>query len=265
MATDLAPLNEELTRPNSRFANYARMSAFRSFLQEHFYLLIALGCVVFKVVSVFHTPNYILEETHVDGIFHPEETRPLVLWVHNFVFFAWLLFFVLQSGLVHVQRTKVRRFLVWLGGALAAAVCVVGIATAIVKGRQDIANLMGDEAEAYQIIPFFNMLAFGVFAAMALRFRKNTELYLQFIFFAAAIILDTAFCRFDLVFRHHAFFPCVDMLIMIGVLRDLYVYRRVQKVYLIVLPALIVSQSFAYYTWSYSSAWWMRIARALIG
>jgi len=266
MATVFAP-EVDTSDPQERFfANGpSAMSTLRSFLKKHFYLLMALACVAFKVVSVLYNPHFIVGGGPNEGSYHPDGSRPLVLWIHNVVFFAWLLFFVFQSGLVNLQKPRSRRFFAGLGGALAAVLCVVGIATAIVKGRQDIANLMGDEAEAYQIIPFFKLFAFGVFAALALRFRKNTELYLQFIFFAAAVILDTAFCRFDLIFRHHAFFPCVDLLIMIGVLRDLYIYRRVQKVYLIVLPALMLTQSFAYYTWSYSSAWWVRIARAMIG
>lgn len=271
MATGLVPEIEAPIRRNRPFANEDfkngafRMSPFKSLLQKHFYILMAIACVAFKVVSILHNPHFIVGEAPNTVAIHPEEPRSPVLWIHNAIFFAWLLFFVFQSGLVNLQKVRARRFFVWLGAALGAAVCIVGIATAIVKGRQDIANLMGDEAEAYQIIPFFNMFAFSVFAALAVRWRKNTELYLQFIFFAAAVILDTAFCRFDLIFQHHAFFPCVDLLIMLGVLRDLYVYKRVQKAYRIVLPALIVTQSCVYYTWSYSSAWWTRFAHAIIG
>jgi hypothetical protein len=166
---------------------------------------------------------------------------------------------------VHLHKVKWHRFFGWFGGALGVAVAIAGVATAIAKGRAGIADHMGTEAEAYLIVPIYNILVFSMFCALIVAWRKKPELHREMIFFATCGLLDTAFMRFDFIFNHHAFYLCIDLLILLGVLRDLYVFRRVQKAYLIVLPALFASQAFVYYTWSVSSDWSVRIARAIIG
>ena len=66
-------------------------------------------------------------------------------------------------------------------------------------------------------------------------------------------------------FNNGLFFPCLDGVILLGVLRDLYVNRRIHKVYLTALPLLIVAQTFVIYTWRSGSAWWLHIAHAILG
>ena len=52
---------------------------------------------------------------------------------------------------------------------------------------------------------------------------------------------------------------------LLGVLRDLYVNRRIHKVYLYALPPLMVVQAFVTHTWMSTSAWWVRIGHAILG
>ena len=54
-------------------------------------------------------------------------------------------------------------------------------------------------------------------------------------------------------------------MILLGVLRDLFVNRRIHKVYLYALPSLIAVQAFVAYTWLGASGWWVRIAHAILG
>jgi hypothetical protein len=266
MALRSSPVSEEHVEPISAPASIAgTMTPFRSFLHKYFYFSMALLCIAIKVLSVLHSPSYTVDDVHHDSVFHPDEARPWILWLHNAVFSAWLAFFVFQSGLVHTHKVKWHRFFGWFGGLLGAAMVLIGIATAIVRGREGTAMLMGTEAEAYLIVPFYNMLAFCVFCALAVLWRKKPKLHRQLIFFATCGLLDTAFLRFEFIFNHRYFFPCIDLLIVLGILCDLYVNRRVHRVYLIGLPVLIVSQAFVTYTWMNSSVWWLRIAHAIIG
>jgi hypothetical protein len=77
--------------------------------------------------------------------------------------------------------------------------------------------------------------------------------------------MDAAVARFDYMFDHNLFFPCIDLLILLGVARDLYVDKRVHKVYLYALPLLIVGQSLSLYMWRHNPAWWQGITRVIMG
>ena len=240
-------------------------TSFRGFLDKYFYFSMALLCVAIKSLSVLHTPGYAANDIEKDSVFNPEASRPLILWIHNAAFSAWLAFFVVQSALVRVHKIEWHRFFGWFGVALAMVMVPVGIATAIAKSRPDAGSLIGTDTESYLIISFYNMLAFGVFIALAIWWRKEPELLRRLIFIATCGLLDTAFISFDNIINPHLFFLAIDLMIVLGVLRDLFVDRRVHRVYFIALPALIVTQVFVTYTWLENSAWWIRIAHAIIG
>jgi hypothetical protein len=57
----------------------------------------------------------------------------------------------------------------------------------------------------------------------------------------------------------------VDVLIFLGVLRDVVVSRSVHKVYLAALPALIACHVFIMHTLATAPAWWVRIADKILG
>jgi hypothetical protein len=67
------------------------------------------------------------------------------------------------------------------------------------------------------------------------------------------------------LFNHNLFYLCLDLLIALGVVRDLVVDGRVHKVYRYALPALIAGQSLAIYMWRIDPAWWRTIGRGILG
>jgi hypothetical protein len=77
--------------------------------------------------------------------------------------------------------------------------------------------------------------------------------------------MDAPVGRFDFVFNHNLFFLCLDLLMGLGIMRDWIVDRRVNKVYLYALPALIVGQNLAIYLWRVDPAWWRGITHAIVG
>jgi hypothetical protein len=56
----------------------------------------------------------------------------------------------------------------------------------------------------------------------------------------------------------------VDLLIFLGVVRDLIVMRRVHPVYLYALPALIVAQTFAMHLLLTAPPQWLAITNAIL-
>ncbi|MGA7568282.1 MAG: hypothetical protein WBW53_19675 [Terriglobales bacterium] len=76
--------------------------------------------------------------------------------------------------------------------------------------------------------------------------------------------MDAPIGRFDFLFNHSLFYLCLDLLIVLGVLRDLFVDGRVHKVYLYALPLVIVGQNLAIYMWRINPLWWRTITHAIL-
>ncbi|MGD0618566.1 MAG: hypothetical protein ABSB67_12975 [Bryobacteraceae bacterium] len=140
----------------------------------------------------------------------------------------------------------------------------LGVATAIVMARFDTVQLHQSGADAFLSIPFYDMVAFGVCIALAIYWRTKPELHRRLVFIATCGLMDAALGRFDYVFDHNLFYPCLDLLILLGVARDLLVDQRVHKVYLRALPVLIVGQSLAVYMWRQNPSWWQAITRVIM-
>ena len=67
------------------------------------------------------------------------------------------------------------------------------------------------------------------------------------------------------LFIHGSELLLIGAPIVLGVGRDLLAERRVHKVYLHVLPILIVGQSLAVYIWRHNPSWWRAITHAIMG
>jgi hypothetical protein len=61
------------------------------------------------------------------------------------------------------------------------------------------------------------------------------------------------------------FYSGVDALILLGVVRDLIVMKKVQRVYWYALPALIVAQVFVMRTLLSNAPWWTRLRTGFCG
>ena len=141
----------------------------------------------------------------------------------------------------------------------------LGIAIAIIMARFDAVRLHMTDTDAFLAIPFYGMLAFSVVIGLAICWRKRPEFHRRLLFAGTCGLMDAPFARFDFVFDHHLFFLCVDLLIVLGVARDFVVDGRVHKVYLYVLPAVIIGQNFALYIWRMNPHWWQTITHVIVG
>ena len=83
-------------------------------LDRYFYFAMSLLIAAVVVAGFSLTIN--------QRLFHPAVTPPSVLWVHGMVFSAWVLFFMLQSGLVRMRKVRWHRTMGLFGVALGAAV-----------------------------------------------------------------------------------------------------------------------------------------------
>jgi hypothetical protein len=235
----------------------ATLTGRNGILNRYFYFAMSLLVAAIVVTGFKRTVN--------DNLFHPAVPRPFILWIHGSAFAGWVIFFICQSTLVRVHKVSWHRFFGWFGAGLATVMVPLGFTTAIVMARFDTFRLHQSGADAFLSIPFYDMIAFGVCIALAIYWRKRPELHRRLVFIATCGLLDAAFGRFDYLFDHNLFFPCLDLVIVLGVARDLLVDRRVHKVYLYALPLLIVGQSLAVYIWRHNPSWWQGMTHAILG
>ena len=235
----------------------SKPTPFKTFLSRYFYFSMSLVFAGLVVWGFSRT---------VDGnLFHASPPRPFLLWIHGAAFSMWVLFFIAQSGLVRIHKVSEHRFLGWFGAGLATVMVVVGFAIAVIMARFDTVVRHQTDADAFLSIPFYDMIAFGTCIVLAIYWRKRPEFHRRLVFMATCGLMDAALGRFDFLFNHNLFYPCLDLLIALGVVRDLVVDRRINNVYLYALPVLIVGQSLSVYMWRVNPAWWQSITHAIMG
>jgi hypothetical protein len=230
---------------------------FKTFLARYFYLCMALVLAALVILGFSRTVNA--------GLFHANPPRPLLLWIHGAAFSTWVVFFIAQSALVRARKVSVHRLLGWFGAGLATVMVVLGFTIAVVMTRFDSLVLQQKEVESFLSVPFADMILFGSCIAMAIYWRKKPEYHRRLVFIASCQLMDAAIGRFDFMFNHNLFYPALDCLIVLGMLRDWVVDKRVHKVYLYALPSLIVVQSLATYAWRTNPGWWAGITHAILG
>lgn len=224
-------------------------------IDKYFYFVMSLLMVALVASGFGQTVNR--------NLIHPNVPRPFILWIHAAVFTAWVLFFVLQSALVRTHNVRVHRSLGWFGAALGTVMVPLGLVTAVVMVRFEVHQLHQAGRGAFLSIPFFDMLCFAPFFALAVYWRKKPELHRRLIFIATSVLLAAAFGRLSLF--GPLFYAGVDAVILLGVVRDLLVNRRVHTIYRIVLPSLVPLQVCALYLAFDAPAWWLRLTHAITG
>jgi hypothetical protein len=230
---------------------------FKTFLSRYFYLCMSLVLAVLVIAGFSRTVN--------TSLFHASPPRPFLLWMHGAAFSTWIVFFIAQSALVRAHKVSVHRLLGWFGAGLAAVMVVLGFTIAVVMTRFDILVLHQEDVASFLSIPFGDMILFGSCMAMAIYWRKKPEYHRRLVFVASCQLMDAAIGRFDFMFNHSLFFPALDGLILLGMARDWMVDGRPHKVYLYALPAMMVMQTFATYTWRVNPGWWAGITHAILG
>jgi hypothetical protein len=199
------------------------------------------------------------------NLIHPAIPRPLILYVHAAVFSGWLVFFMLQSALVRTHNVHWHRRIGWFGVGLGVAIPVLGVFTSITMGRFNILRLHSTKAESELMIPLFDMVAFTGTFALAIYWRKKSEFHRRLILIATCALTAAGFGRFpEWLLPSEVFYGGVDLLILLGVVRDMIVNRSVHRVYLYALPAFVVGQTIVLYTVFHRLPYWTRIAHAIL-
>jgi hypothetical protein len=223
-------------------------------LNQYFYFLMSL-LIAAVVVYGF---SFTVEK----NLFHPAKPRPLLLYVHALVYTAWLAFFILQTALVRTRNVSLHQRIGWFGAAMGSAMVVLGVSTAIIMGRFNMIALHQSGAASFLMIPLFDMVCFGTTFGLAVLWRKKPEYHRRLMMVATCALTAASFGR---LLPNEYFYSGVDLLIVLGLIRDLIVNGLVHQVYLYVLPLFIVGQTVVTYTVVHQLSYWQKIAHAILG
>ena len=233
----------------------AQRSAITRVVERYFYCFMS----VFIAAVVFYGFSFTVNKNLV----HPAIHRPWILWLHGIVFSGWLVFFILQSALVRARSVRWHRNVGWFGAALGAGIFALGMTTTLTMARyythqlhQNVSNLL--------MVPLWDIGVFAVCFMLAIAWHKKPEHHRRLMLLATCALSAAGIGRLPGL-PPGTFYLGVDLLILMGIVRDLIVNRRVHLVYKVALPVFAAGQAFAMWVVVTKPEWWARIAAAIVG
>ena len=211
---------------------------------------------------------YGFSQTIDQNLIHPPIPRPKILYLHATMFFGWVLLFMAQTALLEARKPRWHRRLGWAGFVLGTFIPVVGIATSLAMARFNVLHAIGtrDGAAAFLAVPINDMIDFSATFSLAIWWRRKTEVHRRLMLMATCCLLAAAFARFPFItINALRWYGGVDVLILLGVMRDLVANGRIHPVYLYGLPLFILGQVIAMTAFLGKVPIWMHIASQLIG
>jgi len=244
------------TASPERLVHGAIPAPFARMLDKYFYFCMSLLILVLVTV-MFST-------TVPARLFHPKITPPYIVWLHGYVFYGWVLFFLLQSSLVKIRKTRWHRAIGWFGLALGIAVIGLGVSTTIVMHRFEFLTLhQGQDAIIGISVGLWDMLCFAVMFGLGILWRKKLEYHRRLMLIATCSLTAAAWGRLpESVLPGFWFYAGVDLLIIMGAARDFFVNGKIHRVYLIALPLFIAGQIvISQITYA---KWWSHVSHAIL-
>lgn len=154
----------------------------------------------------------------------PAPAEPIFL-VHGVFFSAWCVLLVVQTALIGVRRADLHRRLGLLGGVLALGMLVLGLWGALVAANRPTGfNGVPVPPLQFLVIPIFDLVFFGSFVALALKWRADAQAHKRLMVLATVALLGAAFARWPFVWKignPFAYYGLADLFIVALVVWDL--------------------------------------------
>lgn len=118
---------------------------------------------------------------------------PLILHVHAAVFVLWLGLVTLQILWVEMGNLRRHKQLGWLTVAVSVLMVLLGLAAALVDQARQVTH--PDYAPQFLALEFEEMIAFSIFMAAGVIFRRNPAAHKRLMILSAVAISDAGFAR----------------------------------------------------------------------
>lgn len=197
---------------------------------------------------------------------------PLVLVLHVWVYFGWMVLLTLQTQLIARHRVDLHRKVGIAGAALAALVVATGLGAEIYSQRfwaqQDAENVR------FFTFPLYVLIVFGICALLGVRARRDSPAHKRLMLLATIAVMGGPYQRWwgATIDRFTGTGPFntwahlyigMDALLIAAALYDRATRGSVHSVYRIGIPLLLAGQLVANLIWH--SAWWPPLVHQLLG
>ena len=196
-------------------------------LDHRFFTGMAIASIVIAFLGFAKT-------YYLGSYFGAQPLTPLV-HLHGLVSSSWLLLFLAQISLVGVRRTDLHRRLGIAGGLIGALVLVVGYMTAVESARLGHTPPGGPPPLAFLAVPIGTLIAFGVPVALALCYRRRTDVHKRLMLLGTISILTPAFARMGRLIGTGGppyAIGGTSLLILVCMMYDKWTHGRVHPVFL---------------------------------
>ena len=193
-----------------------------------------------------------------------ERLRPWALYAHVATAATWLLFLVAQATLARSRKLALHRRLGNYGFVLGILAAVSAFAASLVL-RHDAVVLHGPDGRAARIaflaIPLNGAIAFSILLACAYVWRLKPDMHRRCMLLAAAVLTLPAVARIPVIGKSElwSYVPTLSLLLILCA-ADLWREKRLHKVYLVGVPALIALHSVCDWLADDAPAWWVKTA-----
>jgi hypothetical protein len=226
-------------------------------LDRYFYFILSL-IIAGVVIAGF-------SRTVGARLLHPSMPPPVILYVHAAVFASWVALFITQTALIAGRNVRIHRKLGAFAIPLGVSIPILGVATAIVMGRLRMQR--GDaDAALFLAVALNDMVAFSALFGLAVYWRRRPEFHRRLMFMATCALTAAAFGRLIPASASDVWiYLGPDVLILMGIARDMVAMHRPHPVYYYAFPAVLLVQASALYMDVGRSPAWLAIAHRLIG
>jgi hypothetical protein len=153
--------------------------------------------------------------------------------VHGLVMTLWFTFFLMQVRLVAMRRTHLHRRAGVVGALVAAAVLIVGIATAITAAR--LGRSPGPPPLVFLVVPLGDMLVFALLVGAGLYLRSRPDMHRRLMLLSCVGMLTAAIARIPIGFIQAGglpvFFGLTDLVVLACVAYDTTRQRRLHPAF----------------------------------
>ncbi len=195
-------------------------------------------------------------------------SAPPIIHIHGALLFGWLLLFILQASLIQNRNFLTHRQLGIVGAGLCVAIVVSGILVGLHATRRDLAAGPDDFVLGQFVNIWIEMILFGSLVAVAVVFRRDGDSHKRLLVLATISALAPAWLRLRHLFPSvpHPFVTfsvLADSLLLIAIVRDILVIKRVHPVYIWAGSAMVGVHAIELL--AIRSDPWLRLSRWLLG
>lgn len=214
-------------------------TASRRAFERRFFLATAILFAITALVGF--APTYYLK-----GFFNSPPIPRMIIHVHGLLMSLWVILFAAQVYFVRSTRIKRHQQLGLLSIVLAVAIFVTGLMTAVAAAKYgSISTPPGAKPLEFLIVPFFDVIVFGVLFAAAVYYRRNAPNHKRLMLLTVLNFVPAAIARFPFglteAYGPLWFFGVPDALALIFVVVDTWRNRKLNVVFLVGALFLIVS------------------------